>query len=98
MLDRSRGCETMGSIRVVDGLTPGHISELFYQSGAVQFHEGLPNTWITNAHTLILQRFEQLLARVRMMLGGELGLGKDAGYAELVQRSAGRYDMACAWE
>jgi len=97
MVDRSMGAETMVSMPVVDGFTPGHISELFYQFGAVQFHDGLPNAWITNTHDLILQRFEQLLARVHTTLGGEFGLGKDAGYAELVQRSPGRYDMACEW-
>jgi hypothetical protein len=97
MVDRSMGAETMVSMPVVDGFTPGHISELFYQFGAVQFHDGLPNAWITNTHDLILQRFEQLLARVHTTLGGEFGLGKDAGYAEFVQRSPGRYDMACEW-
>jgi Phytanoyl-CoA dioxygenase (PhyH) len=87
----------MIAMPVVDGFTPGYISELFYHAGAVQFHGGLPNTWIAKTHTLILRRVEQLLARVRTMLGRELGLGKDAGYAELVQRSPGRYDMACEW-
>ena len=86
----------MVALPVVDGFTPGQIAELFYQSGAVQFRDGLPNTWITSTQALILQRFEQLLARVHTQLGGELGLGKEAGYAELVQRSQGRYDMA--WE
>jgi len=88
----------MVSMPVVDGFTPGHISELFYQSGAVHFRDGLPNTWITSTRDLMLQRFEQLSARVRAALGGELGLGKEAGYAELVQRSPERYDMACEWE
>ena len=85
----------MVSMPVVDGFTPSRIAELFYQSGAVHFRDGLPNTWITNTHALILQRFEQLSARVHTELGGELGLGKEAGYAELVQRSQRRYDMTC---
>jgi hypothetical protein len=88
----------MVSMPVVDGFSPSHISELFYQSGAVHFRDGLPNTWITSTRALILRRFEELLARLHTLLGGELGLGKDAGYAELVQRSPGRYDMACEWE
>jgi Phytanoyl-CoA dioxygenase (PhyH) len=88
----------MVSMPVVDEFTPGHVAELFYQSGAVHFRDGLPHAWIIRTRALLLQRFERLLARVRATLGGELGLGKDAGFAELVQRSPGRYDMACEWK
>jgi hypothetical protein len=88
----------MVSMPVVDGITPGHVAELFYQAGAVHFRDGLSHSWVANANALMLQRFARLLARVRATLGGELSLGRDAGYAELVQRSPGRYDMACAWE
>ncbi len=83
---------------VVDGLGIDSIREIFYQQGAVHFRYGMPKPWINTTQALVMKRFEYHLALVQTKLGGKLGIGKDEGYAEIVQRSEGRYDVAWEWE
>lgn len=87
----------MVTLPVVDGLSPEKVSEIFYQQGAVHFNNGLPASWINNAYKIIMSRFEEYLSIVKTKLGSDLGIGRDAGYAEIVQRSPGRYDMVWEW-
>lgn len=74
-------------------LTPevlAHAEQTFLKNGMCFFPSALSAEWVANAHDTAVQRWTHNLARLP---GGDLEVGMEHGYAEVVHRARGRYDM-----
>ena len=81
--ERDAGTLTEPSIRAAIGS--------LQQNGVVVLEDAIDTAWIARAHQHAGTAFERCMSRPYP--GGELAVGKEHGYAEVVQRAAGRYDM-----
>ena len=74
------------------GLSPEAAAELFDQHGVMTLGRVVPDAWIASTRATLFASLEGRLAAVARS-GAEFGIETDAGFAEIVQRSALRYDI-----
>jgi hypothetical protein len=77
----------------IDGLAPGVAAGVFDAAGVAVLERFAPPAWVARAHAAVMGRLAAVLEAVRAS-GRELGLWCAGGWAEVVQRSPGRYDVA----
>jgi phytanoyl-CoA dioxygenase PhyH len=77
----------------IDGLAPGAAASVFDMAGVTLLEHFAPAAWVARARAAVMGRLASVLDVIRAS-GRELGLWRDGGFAEVVQRSPGRYDVA----
>jgi hypothetical protein len=65
----------------------------FDQDGLVVLDERLPSSIVDRLREIACTSLSASLARVEACTSGPLGLGMDEGFAEIVQRAPGRFDV-----
>lgn len=83
---------------LVDGLSADRVAEIFYRKGVVAFHRTMPEDWIARASSFTMKRLEAHIASLESRHKRDIGIGKEAGSNEIVQRSSGRFDLNFASE
>ena len=77
----------------VDGLAPEEAARVFDTHGLALLGRLAPAGWVDAARVHVLSRLDALLSALRSS-GRDLGLYRDGGFREVVQRSPRRYDLA----